>query len=161
MTVQAIAVTFEPSKKVGRLQIVTGAPVRCFSLEAAEANGFTLSRDGTTWSRDLTDEMIEREIARTQWLQGPGVPKSWRRVKLSDFPTQDHDFRGDWRDDGTKIAVDIEAAKERQNRRLAAIRDGVPIDQETKRILSAKQQVPAPVDPRVAKARTLKELREI
>jgi hypothetical protein len=162
MKVQAIAVTFEPTKKVGRLQIVIGAPVQCFSLEAAEAHGFVLSEDGATWNRELTDEMIEREIARTQWLKGPGEPARWRRVELSDFPTEDHDFRGDWRDDGEKITVDLEAAKERQNARRLAIQLGTPIDQVTKRALQSEPDVRGkPLHNDIKNAKTLHELRRV
>ena len=67
----------------GHMQIVAQAPITGFHPDYAKAEGFTRSEDG--WSREVTDEIIERTIAQAQWydpLSPISVPRhvtGWRR----------------------------------------------------------------------------------
>lgn len=72
------------------LSIITRAPARSFAPAVAEACGFALSPDAQWWSRDMSDDAIEQEMARA------GLSAvSWSCVTADDLPS-DRRHRAAW-----------------------------------------------------------------
>ncbi len=53
------------------------------------------------WTREATDEAINREIARTSGVKSV----RWRRIAVSELPSE-RTYRNAWVDNGTTITVD-------------------------------------------------------
>lgn len=89
----------------------------------------------------VTDAVIEDFIERSKQALS-GVPASWRRVALEDFPAGpvDHEFREAWIDRGGRIEVDLDKAKEirREQLRIARAPLLTALDIEATKALSAK-----------------------
>lgn len=80
------------------MNVIEQAPTRAFSEVAATKAGFEL-KDGK-WSRKVTDEVIESEIARTPSV---AINKGWRRISQSEIP-EERAKRDKLMDDGKKLA---------------------------------------------------------
>ncbi len=174
MTIETIFVAVtHASGAVTRLQIFASAPAASFSPDAARQHGFALK--GGRWVRDVSDEQIAAEVARSVFVDGSPVV-SWKRCAPTDFPVQDRDFRGAWRMRDGKIGVDMPAARGihrdrmRQARapRLAALdveyqRADEAGDGAAKRAIGARKQALRDVtaDPRIDAADTPDALRAV
>jgi len=122
MSTVFIAVTFDTGI-VGRMQFEPVKPVFTLSPASAKGEGYVLSEDKMFWSREITDDYVNRTIARTKWHPDDGTPVSWRRVAATDFPVQHHEFRRAWRDSGgTSIGVDMPKARDIWRERMRAAR---------------------------------------
>lgn len=102
---------------VSTMALISVAPLTTFDPEVAAAHGFR-NVDGI-YVRDVTDEQIDNELARTAWSGGQnGEPfvslkdicTGWRRIEEKDIPS-DRTFRNAWFDDGKAITVDLDRAR--------------------------------------------------
>lgn len=93
---QSIAITV--GGHIHIMQIIESAPIAAFSVSAATEAGFGLK--GEKWLREVTDAVVEAEIARTPSV---AANSGWRRIKKSDIP-KDRSKRDKLMDDGKKLS---------------------------------------------------------
>jgi hypothetical protein len=123
---------------------------------------------------DPVDTDIQAAIDKTLWPPKIGTVVRWRRGTLVDFPTQHHDFRDAWRDDGTVISVDMPAARDIWRDKMRRARAPLLADLDVQFIRALEQGQPTgPItaqkqalrdvtaDPALEAAKTPDELRAV
>ena len=76
---------------ISRMQIVKSAQASAFDGTGAANNGFTFDTDTNTWVREITQEVVNREIGRTAFTKtvnnAPVGPVSeWKAIDPDDLP---------------------------------------------------------------------------
>jgi hypothetical protein len=127
--------------------------------------------DGLTWLREVTDEGVKHNLARTFGDQ----VMSWKRLQKHDLPA-DRTFRDAWHLVGDMIVHDMQKAKsiKRDHIRHARAQAMVELDAQFTRaqgtgdkkaadLVEAKRQKwrDAPADPRIEAAKTVEELKAV
>jgi hypothetical protein len=125
------------------------------------------------WMREPTSSNLEHEIGRTAGLALP--IKGFRKLTEGEVPT-DRTFRGAWRDRGSRLEVDMPAAREIHRDHLRAARSAklMQLDGEWMRATGQgkKQDADAveaqrqalrdlPADPRIEAVSTPEELKAV
>ena len=72
------------SGNISRMQFGTFRRRAQLDPQVASVNGFVLSEDEGHWHREATDDLVTREIAKTQWSDDIGPVVKWWRIKDGD-----------------------------------------------------------------------------
>lgn len=105
-------------------QIVKKIETAALSLKMAAAEGFQLTPDGEFWVRDVTEEIVQREIGR--FAASEGLEVEHARIVTEDeyreFAGANADFKDAFVDTGDGYAVDPERMRALSQDRLRAFR---------------------------------------